>query len=330
MMISLVLDTSLNTSLLSHSHLPERPHFFARKSNPINQIFVKNAWGWTSLAYLLHLASSPPARTSRRSRLAVWLLATAFWVVFTTWFFGAGLGDRIIALSGGSCAVALPREWDLDPAALKPLLPSAFPEILTSTDSDQLYLPLSSSLCSSRLPLTPKTHPELFSILSSASEIFPTDTGTNTLHPTSSHPTLTLLNPRWHRGFDVSGHAFLLTMSTLVLARELIPSWRGEKQGSSGLAGGWGRWVQGAATLGGTSLVILWVWMVGMTAVWFHNPPEKLSGLCESPFLPHRDSDRADEILYSSWTGCWRFDQPDHPATYFTNGIRAAHTRGTS
>lgn len=279
-LISLIFGTSLSTSL-PHSHLSERLHYFARKSNLINQIFVKNAWGWTSLFYLLHLASSPPARTSRRSRLAVWLLATTFWLVFTTWFFGAGLGDRVIALSGGSCAVALPKEWDLDPEALKPLLTPEYPTILEATDTDQLYLPLPHAFCSLRRPLTPKSHPELFSLLSSRSTAFPTSTETNTLHPTSSHPGLTLANPRWHRGFDISGHAFLLTMSTLVLGRELTPSWRGERSGSIGRAGGWGRWVHIAATWAGTGLVGLWIWMVAMTAVWFHDPPEKLSGLSE-------------------------------------------------
>lgn len=280
-MTSLIFGTSLNTSL-PHHHLPERLHFFARKSNPINQVFVKNAWGWTSLAYLLHLASSPPARTSRRSRLAVWLLATTFWLIFTTWFFGAGLGDRLIALSGGSCTVALPKEWNLDPVKLRPLLPSGFPGIMsTDTDADQLYLPLPHGFCSLRTPLTPKTHPDLFGLLSSESTVFPSDPNINTLSPTSSHPTLTLPNPRWHKGFDISGHAFLLTLSTLVLARELTPSWRGERSGSVGRAGGWGKWVHVLATWGGTALVGLWVWMVGMTGVWFHNPPEKLSGLGE-------------------------------------------------
>jgi len=286
-LISIICSTSLNTSL-PHSHLPERSHFFARKSNPVNQIFVKYAWGWTSLVYLLHLASSPPARTSRRSRLAVWLLATMIWLGFTTWFFGAGLGDRIIALSGGSCAVALPREWDLHLGreGIKKILPNIMTSMdmvsvsVSGSDSDQLYLPVPHALCSLRQPLTPKNHPELFSLLSSTS--IPTDS----LQPTTSHPALTLSlpNPRWHRGFDISGHAFLLTMSTLVLARELTPSWQGENTRIRpvGRAGGAGKWVHGTATVLGTALVGLWIWMVGMTAVWFHNPPEKVSGLGES------------------------------------------------
>ena len=280
-MISLIFQTSLDTSI-PHSHLAERAYFFARKSNIINKLFVKKSWGWTSLVYLLHLAASPPARNSRRSRLAVWILATVSWLVFTTWFFGAGLGDRVIALSGGNCVVALPSEWDLNPEVLQPLLPAEFPEILTSTNSDQLFLPLPSTFCSLRLPLTPKTHPDLFSFLSSASSVFPTDSDTNTLHPTSSHPNLELPNPKWQRGFDISGHAFLLTLSALVLARELSPSWRKERSESVGRASGWGKWVHSIATWVGTAFIALWVWMVAMTAIWFHNTPEKLSGLGKS------------------------------------------------
>ena len=67
----------------------------------------------------------------------------------------------------------------------------------------------------------------------------------------------------------------------MVLAREMAPSWQaGEAR--VGRAAGWGRWVHVAATLGGTGLVGLWVWMLGMTGMWFHNPPEKLTGLGQS------------------------------------------------
>lgn len=38
---------------------------------------------------------------------------------------------------------------------------------------------------------------------------------------------------------------------------------------------------RGMTTLGGTALLGLWVWMLLMTSVWFHNPPEKLTGLGE-------------------------------------------------
>ena len=330
--ISLIFETSLDTSL-PHAHLAERAYFFARKSNPLNQLFVKKSWGWTSLVYLLHLAASPPARNSRRSRLAVWILATASWLVFTTWFFGAGLGDRVIALSGGSCVVALPREWDLDPEVLQPLLPAEFPEILTATNSDQLFLPLSSAFCSLRLPLTPKTHPDLFSLLSSTSLVFPTDPVTNTLHPTSSHPALELPIPKWHRGFDISGHAFLLTLSALVLARELSPSWRRDRLDSVGRASGWGKWVHAIATWSGTIFIALWVWMLTMTAIWFHNTPEKLSGLGQSflpVFIPIPRERRADKCDLSIGAGRRHFDQLYHPVDLLIADTPVANSSSAS
>jgi hypothetical protein len=45
--------------------------------------------------------------------------------------------------------------------------------------------------------------------------------------------------------------------------------------------GGMSKMSRGMTTLGGTALLGLWVWMLLMTSVWFHNPPEKLTGLGE-------------------------------------------------
>lgn len=218
------------------------------------------------------------------------LLATAIWLGFTTWFFGAGLGDRVIQLSGGSCAVALPSAWNLDLENLTKVWPKDFPAIGQSenageSETGQLYLPLPHSFCHSNTPLTPTSHPDLFALLSSTSEIFPTDKNTNTLHPTSDHPELVIPRPRWYKGFDISGHTFLLTLSTMMLTRELAPSWRRFARGPLALMGddgrGWIGVVHRMVTGAGTGLVGLWIWMLLMTAVWFHNPPEKITGLRE-------------------------------------------------
>jgi hypothetical protein len=335
----------------------------------VNQRFVKLCWLWTSLAYLGHLLVYPshlfppararapsssigrgpnargrvgipppgpsPARSlwrreSRRSRFVAWMIGTACWLGFTSWFFGAGLGDRVIQLSGGSCAIALPREWALDRGDLHELLPSGFDTLLTTPSSElgdeQWYLPIDSSFCIDRRPLTQQTHPQLWDlVLSKSSTHLPKDITKTHLHATSSHPPLVLPRPRWHRGFDISGHVFLLTLSSLLLVRELTPSWRralrkwreyaaGRKaelgngsgttvgedavldDGGDGVGddvgvsvgvgvrsgiGGMSRMSRGMTTLGGTALLGLWVWMLLMTSVWFHNPPEKLTGLGE-------------------------------------------------
>jgi hypothetical protein len=39
--------------------------------------------------------------------------------------------------------------------------------------------------------------------------------------------------------------------------------------------------IHAAATVLGTALLVLWLWMTLMTATYFHNPQEKISGLGE-------------------------------------------------
>lgn len=159
------------------------------------------------------------------------MIGTACWLGFTSWFFGAGLGDRVIQLSGGSCAIALPREWVLDRGDLHELLPPGFDTLLTTPSSElgdeQWYLPVDSSFCIDRRPLTRQTHPQLWDLVLSKSPTHrPAEITKTHLHASSSHPPLVLPRPRWHRGFDISGHVFLLTLASMLLVRELTPSWR--------------------------------------------------------------------------------------------------------
>ncbi|WVW86456.1 hypothetical protein I302_108504 [Kwoniella bestiolae CBS 10118] len=278
---SLVSSSSLDTSEIHHHALPHRAAYFARKSNIFNVIFVKRAWGWTSVLYLLHLFSSPSIPSSinagpgaRARRLGVWVLATVAWLVFTSWFFGAGLGDRIIALTGGNCAVPLPTGVDLKIAR------ETFPSLFTAGEkasNGRIYVPLPHQYCSGT-PLTPTTFPQLFNLIPSHSNI----------HATSSHESLQALpRPRWHRGFDISGHAFLLTLSVMVLGRGLAETWRSWAASASRVQSrkpirrdnGTLALIHYWSGIAATGLVGIWCWMILMTGVYFHNPPEKLSGL---------------------------------------------------
>ncbi|WVQ83729.1 hypothetical protein IAT38_005873 [Cryptococcus sp. DSM 104549] len=277
-MYSLFHSTSLDTSQIHLNHLPQRSPYFARKSNLLNVIFVKRAWGWTSAMYLLHLLTSPRSSSSsgaahaRWRKLAVWVLATGAWALFARWFFGAGLGDRIIALTGGNCAVPLPSSI---PTALAR---HTFPKLFTSGDN-RLYLELPGEFCTGK-PLNPSTLPELFMLLSG------TGGGANLGEkPTTNHESLQALSrPRWHKGFDISGHSFLLALSVMVLGRELESSWRAwarRRAGGQGAVGASGQngVVHEVVAAAGTALVAIFSWMILMTAVYFHNPPEKLAGL---------------------------------------------------
>ncbi|WVR09678.1 hypothetical protein IAU60_006753 [Kwoniella sp. DSM 27419] len=285
-MYSLVYGTSLDTSQIYHAHtsIPTRTAYFAQKSNLFNVVFVKQAWGWTSLLYLLHLFTAPSSVStsvdagigSRARRLGVWVLATGAWLLFTRWFFGAGLGDRIIAATGGNCAVPLPKSIDLTAAR------KAFPTLFTAgsqtplsnaqTRNDRIYVPLPARFCTG-IPLNPSTLPDLFKLL-------PKSAG-HGVQATDDHESLQALpRPRWHRGFDISGHAFLLTLSIMVLGRELVETWRRwatvnvERQDQ-----GWLRTVHRVSGVAATCLMGIWAFMLFMTAIYFHAPPEKLSGL---------------------------------------------------
>jgi hypothetical protein len=205
-------------------------------------------------------------------RLIAWGLGTIWWLGFTTWFFGAGLGDRVIEYTGGGCGVVLPHTFGVDINTLSIDLAGeggGSKGNPISAGIDQILIPLPSRFCNLHLPLNAQTHPTLFANIPSS-------------------PQLTqALRPRWHKGFDISGHTFLLTLSALLLVRELYPSWRmlwgrSHRAGAGvGRAGGWSGLVYLGVTIGGTALIGLWAWMLGMTSVWFHNPPEKLSGLGE-------------------------------------------------
>ncbi|KZP34191.1 hypothetical protein FIBSPDRAFT_915558 [Athelia psychrophila] len=132
------LDTS-NPLLTNLAHPLSKSHYFANKANILNTLFIKRAWGWTSGAFmLLHLtsASDPTAHPDAGlERMYKWLAETASWLVFTSWFFGPAVLERVIAYSGGECILALP---------------------------DGSNLPVPNEYCFSKAALSPATHPSLF------------------------------------------------------------------------------------------------------------------------------------------------------------------------
>lgn len=195
----------------------------------------------------------------------MYILATAMWVGFTGFFFGRGLGDRVIEMSGGRCGLVLPEGLDLKGKSL-------FGEATLVDSAEGQLLQLPNTFCNLRKPLTPLSHPDLFHSLSAGSK-----------QPLSS------LVPKWRRGFDISGHSFLMPLSAVLLTHELAPTWRhwagvhpgsGLRINSNDGRGMWGLANAGVGLLG-TLLVQLWIWMLGMTGAYFHDPKEKLAGLGE-------------------------------------------------
>ena len=111
-------------------------------------------------------------------------------------------------------------------------------------------------------------------------------------------PGLMIPRPRWYKGHDISGHTVALTIASLLLVRELAPTWARWLRAAqvvlgrsadhpaalrmqSSAQGDLRELGHGVATVLGTALLGLWVFMLGVTAVYFHSPEEKLSGLGE-------------------------------------------------
>ena len=114
------------------------PSYFARKDNIVNTLFVKRGWAWISLALAAFAASSRRTsywsssnsnNTSRDSEErkgkstssapsspwttgARWLLATVWWFLVTQWCFGPAVVDRGFRWSGGGCEGAVRRLAD--------------------------------------------------------------------------------------------------------------------------------------------------------------------------------------------------------------------------
>ncbi|KAF7361764.1 hypothetical protein MVEN_00520600 [Mycena venus] len=208
---SVVYNTYLDTSNPLLTHLPHplgKTHYWANKGNPLNVYFIKQAWGWTSAAFLLAWSTGPPS-TRTAARLTRWLTATATWLVFTAWFFGPALIERIVLASGGDTAT---------PA----------------------------------LPCPPATHPALFA--SSSSFVLPQEWHGAT--------------PRLRKGHDVSGHIFLLTLSILLLAQQISPSFTLTRWSTP----------HTAAIYANLTLITIWLFASGTTSVYFHSPGEKITG----------------------------------------------------
>ncbi|KAG2132421.1 Fat storage-inducing transmembrane protein [Suillus bovinus] len=183
---SVAYDTYLDTSNPVLTHLPHHlhaTHYFANKSNILNSYFIKRAWGWTSAAFLTLWLTSPPHKRTV-NRVLKWGVETAVWLVFTSWFFGPALLERLTAASGGEC-------------------------MATFRSGDVFTVPY--EYCLTRTAISQETHPFLFvgSFAESSLRV-----------PDDRLPVI----PRLRKGHDVSGHVFLLTMSVLFLVDQIRPS----------------------------------------------------------------------------------------------------------
>lgn len=269
---STYFDTS-NPLLTGLPHPLSEENYFANKSNPLNTIFIKRAWGWTSLAFALILVSavpqtaltaSPSSRVrkgtpTRRDRLSKYLLCTAIWLLFTSWFFGPSLLERALVATGGECILAFP-------------------------DGEAVRVPV--ELCYTKSTISSTTHPDVFllpklytignpAITSSKDNL---EQSSEQLVGTSDRrltlPESWASRPRLRSGHDISGHIFLLTMSILFLVDQIQPSFNKDVWVRASSLHRW-------AIAANMALVAIWLFASYTTAVYFHTPFEKFTGFGE-------------------------------------------------
>lgn len=65
--------------------------YFALKGNFLNVFFLKFAWGWTSLAFFMHVARIP----RKLVPIGRYAIATLLWYLVTQWCFGPPIMDKV-------------------------------------------------------------------------------------------------------------------------------------------------------------------------------------------------------------------------------------------
>lgn len=237
-------------------------NYWANRKNIVNRIFVKKAWLWTTAAWLaqlffLRLAPATPrlkkdeARSGQEQATITspvsisvlrYIVATGAWLLFANWFFGPPLAERILTATGAVCVPG-------SNAGLGKV--------------EEMY-------CRTRTPLSSTTHPALF----------------------ASSGTAKSIRAAWRGGHDISGHTFIMVLSSLLLLEDIAPYLAALVANSAVGRAVFGdakvdqraRAVVGEqkaklAVAASVALVGLWSWMLLNTAIYFHTPQEKVSGL---------------------------------------------------
>lgn len=214
------------------------PSYFARKSNLFNVYFVKRGWGWTTAALLAFVFLHPAVAAPRVRARAV-----ARWAVLTAWW-------------------ALVTQWCWG----APLIDRGFR--WTGGQCDIAAL-------------------EVVAGTADAAEVL-------------TAVACKAVGGRWRGGHDISGHVFLLTLGSALLMHEVLwplarwAGWRAEERcvvmGDGALKGASveadrahaaGREAKPVLGYGGKfalGVLGLNLWMLLMTAIYFHTWFEKVCG----------------------------------------------------
>ncbi|KAG8986545.1 hypothetical protein FRB90_003927, partial [Tulasnella sp. 427] len=250
-LLSIQNQSFLDTSNPLISHLPH-PHaaksYFASKGTILNRVFVKYAWAWTTVVFWAIWLGADEKEVKggvkTLDQAGKWLGTTLVWGAFASWFFGPSLFSRIVSLTGGECVVLMPA-------------PQGTPQVAGVEVPPPHLIAIPTEFCTTRTIVTPEFHPALFAHPPLAEYL---------AQGLGFDPSYKIV-PKLTRGHDISGHTFLLTISTLFLVDALVKAKRGKVTS-----------VSMASQFAGWALVGLWTTMLWATALYFHTWQEKASG----------------------------------------------------
>ncbi|KAL6867018.1 alpha-galactosidase [Trichoderma novae-zelandiae] len=220
------------------------PNYFARKNNVFNVVFVKRGWGWVTFAFVFSLLMQPTGRAPPAVVLARRIRAGMRWVAVTGWWFFV-------------------TQWFFGP----PIIDRSFRWTGGKCELAQREVTVGGG--------------------SSVKEML-------------TAVACKAAGGRWKGGHDISGHVFLLVLGTAFLMQEVgwpalrFSGWLAEErcivmpdgavksasvESETAIGEGAG---EPAFNIGGkTALgcIALSLWMLLMTAIYFHTWFEKFTGL---------------------------------------------------
>ncbi|KAI0115255.1 inositol phospholipid synthesis and fat-storage-inducing TM-domain-containing protein [Daldinia grandis] len=224
-----------------HSHVASAaPSYFARKDNVFNTLFVKRGWAWISAAFVTFVATHPGLLLGTQRRRA---RAAGRWALVTGWW-------------------VLVTQWCFGPAII-----------------DRGF-----RFTGGKCEVAQEAVAE----------------GTADKSDAFTAAACRAAGGRWSGGHDISGHVFLLVLGSFFLLQEVgwvvyragfaggreercvvmsdgavkgagVEAESAEPGGDEGVLGFGGRFALG--------VVAACLWMLLMTAIYFHTWPEKLTGL---------------------------------------------------
>ncbi|PTB66256.1 alpha-galactosidase [Trichoderma citrinoviride] len=228
----------------SHHQDPSiAPGYFARKNNIFNVIFVKRGWGWITFAFVFSLLMQPTGKAPPAVVLARRIRAGVRWAAVTGWWFFV-------------------TQWFFGP----PIIDRSFRWTGGKCELAQREVSV----------------------------------GAGTVKEMLTAVACKAAGGKWKGGHDISGHVFLLVLGTAFLMQEVgwpalrFSGWLGEERSivmsdgavknasvESETAVGHGAG-EPAFNIGGKTaigFIALSLWMLLMTAIYFHTWFEKFTGL---------------------------------------------------